>query len=328
MTETPASGPVLVTGASGFVGAYLLKALDYAGYARDQIVALTQKDERAYAPGIRKVVGDLTNRSSISSMLRDVRPEAVIHLAAIAEPAKARAAPDRAWDINFSSVRYLCEEIVAHCPEARLIFAGSAEAYGASFLEAGGPIPEAAPLRPVTTYGATKAAADILIGQMAWQGLKAVRFRAFNHTGPGQAPAYVVSSFAGQVASIEAGLQQPVLKVGNLSSQRDFLDVRDVVRAYVAALSADLEFAAGPVFNIATGRPVAISDILSRLLGMSEIPIEIMQDPERYRAVDVPVASGVSKQASTVLGWSPKIDFDQTLADTLGEARRAIRGGA
>ena len=328
LADAVSARPVLVTGASGFVGGYFLQALQAAGCPAEQIAALTQRGERRFASGCQTVVADLTDRSEIAALIKRLQPYAVVHLAAVAEPAKAAAAPDLAWKVNFESVRFLSEGILEFAPNARLIFAGSAEAYGASFLDQDGAIKETAALRPVSTYGATKAAADILIGQKAWQGLRGIRFRAFNHTGPGQASAYVVASFASQIAAIEAGTQEPLLRVGNLSSRRDFLDVRDVVRAYVIALTADLNFSDGPVFNLATGRSREIATILEDLLRLSTAAIVVEEDPSRYRAVDIPVASGSSNLAATTLGWVPQIDLAVTLSDTLSECRRRLGNSA
>lgn len=317
--------PILVTGASGFVGGYLLKALEKEGFPPSQTAALTQQGERRFDSGCQTVVADLSDRASTAALIRQLHPLAVIHLAAVAQPAKAASAPDFAWKINFDSVRFIADALLEFVPDARLIFAGSAEAYGGSFLDQEAPIKESAALRPLSTYGATKAAADILLGQMAWQGLKGIRFRAFNHTGPGQAPVYAVASFASQIAAIEAGAQPPQLKVGNISARRDFLDVRDVVRAYVMALTADLDFSAGPVFNLSTGRALEIATILEALLGLSTADIAVEQDATRYRAVDIPVASGSAELAAHVLGWSPEIDFPVTLSDTLNACRLRLR---
>ena len=308
------------------MGQFVVAQLRAAGYPDSRIILTSRNMDAMPAGGGRAVAGDLTDRSSVAALLEEIRPGAVIHLAAVALPAEARANPDEAWALNFTAVRYVAEEILARCPEARLIFAGSAEAYGASFLEAEGPIPETAALRPISTYGATKAAADILLGQMAWQGLKAVRFRAFNHTGPGQSPDYVVASFVTQVAEIEAGLRPPVLNVGNLTPRRDFLDVRDVARAYVAALTADLDFAAGPVFNLARALPVRIGDILDRLVAMSTTKIEVRVDPGRVRSVDLPVATGSIYLASTYLTWEPSINFQATLESMLDYSRGLVKG--
>ena len=307
---------ILVTGAAGFVGKVCINALLQDGCHPDQIFGLSRHNEQAAAHGVNSVKGDILDRAGMRDIISELQPCAIIHLAAIAEPAKARADHDGAWAVNFDSVRHLAETILDVSPKTRLIFSGSAEAYGASFNDSSGPIDEFVPLRPATTYGATKAAADMLLGQMAQDGLRAVRFRAFNHTGPGQAPAYVVPAFAEQIARIEAGLQPPVVNVGNLEAKRDFLDVRDVAAAYALAAdpAADID---GSVFNLASGEARSIQSILDALIGMSNQQIDVETDPNRLRPSDVPYAAGSNVRIRKEIGWAPAHDFEETLRDTL-----------
>ncbi|MFH1518697.1 MAG: GDP-mannose 4,6-dehydratase [Pseudomonadota bacterium] len=307
---------ILVTGAAGFVGMVCIDALLDDGLHPDQIFALSRHSEKAPARGVNSVKGDILDRAGMRDIVADLQPCAIIHLAAIAEPAKARADHDGAWAVNFDSVRHLAETILDVSAETRLIFSGSAEAYGASFNDADGPVDESRPLRPATTYGATKAAADMLLGQMAHDGLKVVRFRAFNHTGPGQAPAYVVPAFAEQIARIEAGLQPPVVRVGNLEARRDFLDVRDVAGAYARAADPAAEID-GSVFNLASGDARTIRSILDALVGMSDRPISVVTDPSKLRPSDVPYAAGSNLRICKDLGWAPVHRFEDTLRDTL-----------
>ncbi|KCZ99524.1 GDP-mannose 4,6-dehydratase [Hyphomonas oceanitis] len=312
---------ILVTGAAGFVGRFCIDALLASGLSADQIYALSRRGETVAASNVRTAVGDVTDRRAVRSLLADVQPSAVIHLAAVAEPAKARANHDAAWTTNFESARYLGESILDVAPDTRLIFSGSSEAYGASFNDEHLPILESVALRPMSTYGATKAAADLLLGQMATDGLKVVRFRAFNHTGPGQSPAYVVAAFAEQIARIEAGAQPPVIQVGNLEAERDFLDVRDVVRAYVLACHQPLDWGGNNVFNIASGTPRSIQSIVDSLRACSDHQISIETDAKRLRPNDVQRAFGDISRIGSVLGWQQQIGFDVTLRDTLAQAR-------
>mgnify|MGYP003626901656 FL=1 len=307
---------VLVTGAAGFVGKFCIDALLDAGLDMGQIFTLSRENERLPAQGVNAVTGNILDRVGIRELVADLKPSAIIHLAAIAEPAKARADHDAAWAVNFDSVRHLAETILDVSAGTRLIFSGSAESYGASFNDAGTPVLEATPLRPTTTYGATKAAADMLLGQMAHDGLKAVRFRAFNHTGPGQAPAYVVPAFAAQIARIEAGLQPAVVRVGNLEARRDFLDVRDVAVAYARAADPAAEID-GSVFNLASGGARSIRSILDTLVRMSKSRISVETDPDKLRPSDVPYAAGDNADLRKALGWTPAYPFEETLADTL-----------
>jgi GDP-4-dehydro-6-deoxy-D-mannose reductase len=211
----------------------------------------------------------------------------------------------------------------AHSPQAHLLYVSSAEVYGASLIS-GAPATEQTLLQPMNPYAAAKAAADILVRQAAADGLSATIMRPFNHTGAGQSESFVAPSFAGQIARIEAGLQPPVLSVGSLDEERDFLDVRDVVRAYIMALDARATLARGEVFNVASGTAVRIGDLLDRLLRQARLPIEVRIDPDRLRRAPVPKAIGASSHLRKTLNWSPQIDLDDTLAAVLHDQRRQL----
>ncbi len=227
--------------------------------------------------------------------------------------------PQRAWDVNFRGTMNLAYATLEHSPEARFIFVGSSESYGASFNDAAGaPVSEDRPLKPMTVYGATKAAADILVGQLAYEGLRAISFRPFNHTGPGQTDSYVAAAFAKQLAEISSGAKPPRIEVGNLSAFRDFLDVRDVVRAYADSALMELPSDAfGKAFNLSSGRPMQIRSILDTLIELSGLTVEVEIDPQRLRGTEVPVASGHSEAALRTFGWKPAIELRQTLHDVL-----------
>lgn len=293
---------LLVTGAAGFVGTALAAALG----GRADLIALT---------------GDIRDGDAVARQLRRAQPDAVIHLAAIAAPAEAARAPEAAWAVNVMGTLNLARAVLAEAPAARLVFAGSSEAYGES-AAAGTPLTEAAPLRPRTPYGATKAAAELMLAQMAHEGLRAVRFRPFNHTGPDQDPRYVIPAFARQIVRIEHGRQPPLLRTGNLAVARDFLDVGDVVAAYLlAALEAGPEIE-GEVYNLASGTAVPLRELLERLLAMSERPIAVETDPARLRKDEIAVISGDAGKAARELGWRPRIALADTLAGVLARWRQ------
>jgi GDP-4-dehydro-6-deoxy-D-mannose reductase len=272
--------------------------------------------------------GDITDPQAVAEALEHLRPTAVVHLAGIAAPGKAHQAPRRAWEVNLLGTFNLAHAMLARVPEARLVYAGSSEAYGRSFNEHSSPLAEDVPLKPASAYGATKAAADLLVGQMANEGLQVIRFRPFNHTGPGQSPDYVVPAFARQIARIEAGLQDPSIDVGNLEAERDFLDVRDVVGAYAAAALGDWSNGCEAVMNLATGRPWRIGAVLDFLLASSSALIEVQVDPGRVRPNEIPRASGDASRAAAALGWHPNIPFEQTLRDVLDYWRQRCRAAA
>ncbi|WP_250645688.1 GDP-mannose 4,6-dehydratase [Methylobacterium durans] len=185
------------------------------------------------------------------------------------------------------------------------------------------PLDETALLDPTSTYAASKAAADLMIGQMVRDGLRAIRFCPFNHTGPGQTEAFVTPAFAAQIARIEAAQQPPVVRVGNLEALRDFLDVRDVVEAYVQGIVRP-NLPSGAIYNIASGVPRRIADILYSLLAQARVAITVEADAARMRPNDTPLAIGSSSRAAVDLGWRPRITWEATLADTLAYWRSKI----
>ena len=293
---------ILVTGATGLVGKHLLPVL-----------AARFPDAAMLAPAF-----DVTDPDATAAAIEDATPDAVVHLAAVAAIPAAQNDPETAWQVNLLGTLRLARALRATSPEAVLLWVGSADAYGASF-RAGTPLDESALLAPLNTYGATKAATDLALGAMAADGLRVVRARSFNHTGPGQSPSFVVPAFARQVARIAAGLQPPVLDVGALDPRRDFLDVRDVCAAYATILERGDRLPAGTVLNIASGVPRRISDVLQWLIDRAGVPVEVRTDAARLRTTDIPVALGDAGLARALLDWAPGIAWEQTLADVLDD---------
>jgi nucleoside-diphosphate-sugar epimerase len=299
---------ILVTGAGGFVGRHLMPVLQ----------------QRFPAAEVQPAGFDVTDAAAVQAGIAAARPDGVVHLAAIAAIGVARQDPDRAWQINLSGTLTLARAVQATVPDCVLLFASSADAYGATF-RAGQAVDERAPLAPLNTYGATKAAADLALGALAAEGLRAIRLRAFNHTGPGQTDAFAIPAFARQVARIEAGLQPPVMRVGALDPQRDFLDVRDVCEAYAACLEKADGLAAGAVFNIASGRPRRIGDVLQALLDVAGVQAEVQTDVARLRPTDIAVAIGDAGLARRELGWGARIPWEETLRDVLQDWRSRVK---
>ena len=303
---------ILITGSSGFVGTVL------KGVLADEVASGACA---LFGLGYRGGEGcDILDPDAVAAKVRDIRPTAVVHLAAIAAPADARRDPRQAWKVNLTGTMNLAEAVMRSAPQARFVFVGSSEVYGASFVDHQTPLDEEAPMKPLGVYAATKAAADLMIGQMARDGLRAIRFRPFNHTGPGQTAAYVVPAFASQIAEIVEHGKPPEILVGNLDSERDFLDVRDVARAYAAAALGTGDAADGDVdqvYNLASGKPCRIGSILEQLIALSGRTIEVTIDPARLRVNDVPRASGNAEKAAQTFGWRPRIALSETLSDIL-----------
>jgi GDP-4-dehydro-6-deoxy-D-mannose reductase len=291
---------ILITGASGFVGTHLVPALR-AAFADAQIIL----------PRL-----DLQDADEVDHTIRTAEPDVCIHLAAVSAIREAQTDPGHAWQVNFHGTMNLAWALMHHAPSCQLLFASSADAYGESF-RSGEPVTEAAPLDPKNVYGHTKAAADFALGGMAAQGLRVVRLRAFNHTGPGQSADFVIPAFAKQIARIAAGLQSPLMEVGNLDTRRDFLDVRDVCNAYVACVSQKNKLVSGTILNIASGHARRVGDVLTDLATIAGVTVDIRVDPARLRGSDIPVACGISSRARDLLGWTPSIPWAQTLQDVL-----------
>ncbi len=308
----PAEAPrrILLTGASGFVGRHLLPALE-AVFPDAAILA----DHF-----------DVTDKAAVQASVLGASPDACIHLAGITSVAAARSDPDLAWRVNLLGTLNLARAVLTLAPACRFVFASSAEVYGASF-RSGQPLDESAPLAPMNSYAATKVAADLALGAMSYGGLRVIRLRLFNHTGPGQSDAFVVPAFARQIARIEAGLQQPPLRVGGLDTSRDFLDVRNVCNAYIACLRrSDDELPPGTILNVGSGQPRRIGDILDELMNLAGMHTEVATDAARLRPTEIVTASGDPAQAWRLLGWTPTIPWRQTLADVLADWRARTRG--
>ncbi len=305
---------ILITGAGGFVGSHVLPALT-AAFPMATLFA-TGLDAPARL--------DITDRQEVDGFFAGNQPDACLHLAGISAIGAAKADPDRAWAVNLHGSLNIAHAILAHAPQCRMIFVSTAEAYGASF-KAGIALDEDAPLAPMNLYAATKAAADIALGALASEGLRLLRLRPFNHTGPGQLPNFVVPAFASQIARIEAGLAPPELLTGALTPERDFLDIRDVCTAYQAAIARFDELPANSILNIASGRPVPIGQVLQRLLALSTRPITAREDAARLRPVEIGRAAGDAALAQRLLGWAPRWTLDETLAGVLAYWRAEVK---
>lgn len=313
---------IMITGGAGFVGLHLTRMLRELFPVPGTLIS-TSKTACSGPDGITIEALDVNDRKSVDHQIKRVRPSHLIHLAGLASVAGAQQDIDAAWNINLSGTLNLAHAILTHAPDCTMIFAGSAEVYGltAKSVES---LDENSLLAPITDYGATKAAADIALGAMAFHGLKLIRFRPFNHTGPGQSDQFVIPSFAGQIAKIEAGLQPPIINVGNLDAQRDFLDVRDVASAYGKAIERSQHIPNGTVMNLASGVPQRIGDMLNYMITLSNAKIDIAFDPIRQRPSEIPRYVGNADLAKRLLNWEPTRSIRQSLVDVLEYARTNV----
>ncbi len=311
-----ANGPILVTGSAGFVGSRLVAALR----ATPGVTVLTHA--RREGPGV-DVAADLADEAATAAMIAKVKPAAVAHIAGHASAATARTNPRKTWRDNRDASHSLAKAVARHAPEAAVLFAGTAEIYGESFRQ--GPADENTPPRPRGPYATSKLASEYVLEHALPQTAKLILCRPVNHTGTGQAENFVVPSFAAQIARIEAGLAHPMMEVGNLDARRDFIDVDDVVDAYVRLLlSADVM---GPrtAVNIARGRCQPIRYVLDHLIGQASCPIEWRVAPERLRPDDIAEVTVRADRIAGLIGWSPRISLDRTLDTVLQDKRQRQR---
>jgi GDP-4-dehydro-6-deoxy-D-mannose reductase len=316
----------LITGITGFAGSHLAEYLlarepqveVYGIYRwrsrRDNIEGLDGK--------VQLIEADLRDYTSIHRLLDRVRPDVVFHLAAQSFVPSSWTAPADTLTTNVLGQTHLFEAVRALGLDPTIQIACSSEEYGL-VLPDEVPIKETNPLRPLSPYAVSKMAQDFL-GYQYFQsyGIKAVRTRGFNHTGPRRGEVFVTSNFAKQIAEIEAGKRPPVIRVGNLDAVRDFTDVRDMVRAYWLAVTRARP---GEVYNIASGSGITIRELLDRLLALAQVQVEVQVDPERLRPSDVEVLIGDSSKFRADTGWEPEIPFSQTLSDLLDDWRERVR---
>lgn len=306
----------LITGITGFAGSHLADLLLAEGYEVSGTVRWrSQKQNIVHIePKLNLIECDIKDATSVKRIVDQVRPDRIYHLAAQSFVLTSWHAPAETLVTNLVGQLNVFEAVRELRISPRIQIACSSEEYGMVNADEM-PITEGNPLRPLSPYGVSKVAQDVLAYQYYMSyGLEVVRTRAFNHTGPRRGEVFVASSFARQVAMIEKGLQDPVVFVGNLDAVRDFTDVRDTVRGYHLSLEKG---EVGEVYNICSGQGRSMRELLDTILAHSRVTIETRQDPARMRPSDVPVLVGDSTKFRKATGWKPQIPFDQTIEDLL-----------
>ena len=299
---------VLVTGASGFAGSHLLEHLS----ARTEVVAWTRSaPPPALASLARWEHVDLLDRDRVRAAARALRPRRVYHCAGrphVAESWTDSAAPLAA---NVRATHYLLDALRRADARSRVLITGSATVYAASPR----PLDENAPIAPGSPYALSKLAQEQLgVRAIEEDGLEVVVTRSFNHTGPRQSPSFLAPAVAQQIARIECGTQEPVIRVGSVETQRDFLDIRDVVRAYDALMQTGRS---GAIYNVASGVTRPVRELIADLVCRARVPIRIETDPARLRPNDTPMVVGDATRLRRSTGWYPRIPFEQMLDDLL-----------
>lgn len=315
----------LITGASGFAGSHLCEyLLDQAGWELFAVcfAACTTENLDPIRERITMLSGDLMAADWVAETLAEARPEVVFHLAAQSSPSASLVDPAGTLVNNMVSQVNLFQGILKASLDPLVLVVGSGDEYG--LVRPGEvPVDEDTPLRPANPYAVSKIAQDFLAFQyFLSHGLRAVRVRPFNHIGPRQSPVFVTADWAKQIAEIEAGLRPPVVRVGNLSAQRDFTDVRDMVRAYYLAVTKGEP---GQVYNIGSGVPHGVAEVLQILTGLGETSVRVETDPGRLRPSDIPVLACDSTRFRRRTGWEPRIPLEQSLRDILDYWRGQVR---
>lgn len=308
----------LVTGINGFAGTHLNNLLLQKGYEIFGIVKPAkdlQLDDHFFAVDIQDFEG-------IKKVIADTTPDHIYHLAALTSPARSFQNPSETVTTNISGQLNILEAVKQlGLLETKVLVVSSAEIYGAA-SEHDLPLKESAPIKPLSPYAVSKVAQDFLGYQYKQaHDVKSIIVRPFNNIGPHQAPIFVIPAFAKQIAEIEKGVKEPVLKVGNLESRRDFTDVRDVVRAYELLMQKG---ESGEAYNIGSGKSYKISEILDMFLSLSDKKIVIEKDPALMRPGDIPELRCDYDKLHKATGWKPAIDIEKSLKDTLDYWRNII----
>jgi GDP-4-dehydro-6-deoxy-D-mannose reductase len=313
------SEPVLVTGASGFGGSHLIDLL----IQDDALVVGWHRPASAPGPldSVRWMAVDLLDAAAVRAAIADVRPGIIYHLAGAAHTAESWRSTTSTLATNVLGTHHLLEAVRLARLSSRVLIPGSALVYRPS-TEA---LDEDSPLGPRSPYATSKLAQERLCLQVAAEeGVSVFVTRSFNHAGPRQEPSFSTSSFARQLALIESGAEEPIIRVGNLDARRDVTDVRDVVRAYKAIV--DRGRPARP-YNVCSGCSHRIADLLQQLVGQARVRVEVRPDPERMRPNDMPLLLGNPTRIHEEVGWAPTIPIERTMADLLDYWRGRVREG-
>ncbi len=308
----------LVTGINGFAGTHLnnlLQQKDYEVFGTVKPSGDTPADSHLFSVDIQDFEG-------VKRVIEEVAPDHIYHLAALTSPAESFKNPSDTITTNISGQLNILEAVKQlQLLETKVLVVSSAEVYGKT-EEHDLPMNEHTPLRPLSPYAVSKIAQDFLGYQYSHsQNVKSIIVRPFNNIGPNQGPIFVVPSFARQIAEIEKGKKEPVMKVGNLEAKRDFTDVRDVVRAYELLMQKG---ESGEVYNIGSGKSYRIQEILDIFLSFSEAKIIIEKDPALMRPGDIPELRCDYKKLYDTTGWKPEISLETTLKDTLDYWRNIV----
>lgn len=313
----------LITGISGFVGSHLAEhLLETTGWEVAGTVFGPYSNIADLCGQLELYPAELSRLDVMTFILEQAQPDVLFHLAAQPLVSASRRDPWGTLETNIRMQLNVLEGVARVKPDCRVLVVGSSEEYGLVPAE-DLPISEDTPLRPQSPYALSKVAQDLMgLQYYLTHKLHVVRVRPFNHIGPRQRVGFVAPDFASQIAAAELGLQPPTLEVGNLTARRDFSDVRDVIRAYVMLITHGEP---GQVYNVGSGKSHAIQEVLDTLTAMSQVSIEVRQDPDRMRPSDVPEIICDATRIREQIGWQTTISFEQSLQDILAYWREEVK---
>jgi len=305
---------IFLTGASGFVGKHFLyllrnKEADIFGFCYPDEPEPSQVTSKCT---IHKI--DIRSDKDTEEFIEFSKPDSVLHLAAVSNVGQSWKKRKETFEVNLMGTLNLFEALRKYASHAKILFISSSEVYGIPELETR-PLRETDPVQPVSPYAFTKLSGERLCQFYTQiEDMDIVTVRSFPHTGPGQSPDFVCSDWASQIARIEKGLSPPLIKVGNIEVKRDFVDVRDVVKAYYSLIKNGKK---GHVYNVSSGKSISLKQVLNTLLENAKVKIDVKTDESKMRKADIPVLTGDNRKIKKEIFWEPKIPLKQTLLDLL-----------
>ena len=316
----------MITGGAGFVGRHLTTAIlsrwpgaEVVWFSRDEGVS---DSKEAWPIAVKSHVADLCNAASVDEAMREIRPAIVLHLAAQSSVAQAGRAAHETWRTNFLGSFHLAESVASHAPEASLIFASTANVYGLSFNN--GNANEDTLPQPRDVYSRSKLAAEAMLSDVLSQQTRLIILRPTNHTGPGHDERFALPSFAAQIARIELGLAPPVLNIGNLDVERDFLDIGDAIKAYISILDNLSQLPMRATYNVGSGQPINMKNLVDKMVKLARVPVEVRVDPSRFRSDEVPSQSVGFDKLHAATSWKPTQSMDHTIVQLIEYWREQI----
>ena len=312
---------VFITGATGFVGSYLSQELKSSANIIYGTCYPERPEDCDRTVADKIYYQDIRDAKGMAALIEEIRPDRIFHLAAVSSVKRSWDKREETFETNLAGTYHLFEAIRRFSPQARILYVSSSDVYGV-LAPVKRALSEDDAIEPVNPYAFTKISGELLARFYSRiEGLDIVLARPFPHTGPGQSADFVCPDWALQIAQIEKGDREPVMRVGNTQVQRDFLDVRDVVRAYDLLMEKGQK---GEVYNICSGLAIALKDVLDMLLSFTSGAIDVQVDPHKLRKTDIPLLVGNNQKIQRTTSWEPKIPMKQTLGDLLEYCRSTL----